>query len=747
MTSRDIWIWLFTLFAVLVNAFIGSFTIEKISQAAEAIEEAHSRIGEFTLLISDIKDAETGQRGFVVTGDEEYLAPYFVSETDVPARILQLERITAHSPDQQQRLREIRQLYDIKLAEMKRVITVRNAEGFESARLIVMGGEGKSTMDALRLKINEAIAEENSLLRTQEVEARALNRTAHVIIIAAAVLAIGIVLAAASMVRSEFRRRMRAHDSLKAAKEQIETAYTNMRQSESLFRSLAESMPQKVWMCKPDGAAEYFNRRWYKYTGLTPEQCIGDGWLAALYPEDRERSAARWAHSILTGEPYEIEYRLVRHDGVVHWFLGRGTAARDEQGAIVRWLGTSTDIDDNKRLSENLERTVQERTAALTEQRTFLDAILNNVNEGIVACDSHGRLLFNRATQEMHGLEASALPVDEWAKHYSLYEADGVTPLPEEQIPLRRALKGEQVHDAEMIIRPVSGPERFLVCSGQPLVNSSGRTFGAVVSMRDMTARRAAELELQESARLLQASNEELEKFAYIASHDLQEPLRKIQAFGDRLGKKAREHLDADNQDSLNRILDASGRMRRLIDDLLAFSRVSTKTKPFELVNLNTVLAEVRSVFALRLEESQGRLHHGEMPQVLGDESQLRQLFQNLIGNAMKFARNGVPPEITITATPLSELPADAEPASELEDGWRITIRDNGIGFDQQYANRIFELFQRLHGRQQFEGTGLGLAISKKIVNRHGGTIQARGEPGHGATFIIDWPSRHESAR
>ena len=192
--------------------------------------------------------------------------------------------------------------------------------------------------------------------------------------------------------------------------------------------------------------------------------------------------------------------------------------------------------------------------------------------------------------------------------------------------------------------------------------------------------------------------------------------------------------------------LDAAGRMRRLIEDLLAFSRVSTRAQEYEPVDLNRVLADVRSVFEVRLEETRGRLHFERMPQVIGDESQLRQVFQNLIGNALKFAKPEIAPEITITATRLSELPGVVDPPAAFAEGWRLIVRDNGIGFEQEYAQRIFELFQRLHGRQQFEGTGLGLAISRKIVLRHGGMIQARGELGHGASFIIDWPSVPEAA-
>jgi PAS domain S-box-containing protein len=248
-----------------------------------------------------------------------------------------------------------------------------------------------------------------------------------------------------------------------------------------------------------------------------------------------------------------------------------------------------------------------------------------------------------------------------------------------------------------------------------------------------------AEHRAQNAAVELRRSNEELEKFAYVASHDLQEPLRKIQAFGDRLLRKSRDALDAQGRDYLDRMLSSATRMRTLINDLLAFSRVATQNRPFVPVDLNGVLAGVLEDLEDRLAQSQGRVQSAPLPTVNADPVQFRQLFQNLIGNALKFARPGAPPLVTIAATPLAEVPDSADPPPlPGRSGWRLAFADNGIGFEQQHEKRIFELFQRLHGRQEYEGTGIGLAICRKIVERHGGAIRALGRPGEGATFIVD---------
>ena len=521
-----------------------------------------------------------------------------------------------------------------------------------------------------------------------------------------------------------------------------------VREKASHLLQLTEGMPFLMWACRPTGECDYLSRQWIEYTGAGLGEQLGYGWLAAVHPDDRGKTDAAWHAAVAGTAAYDIEYRLRRHDGEYRWFAVRGIPLRDHAGGIVKWYGSCADVDDRKRQEETLERLVTERTAALhqanaelVQQQAFVDAILDNVAEGIVACDTAGRLkLFNASTRHMHALPPEPLSAEGWAAHYRLYEADGLTPMPTDRVPLVRAWRGEAVKDAEMVIRPADphADERYVVCSGQPLRTPAGEPFGAVVSMRDMTQRREYERQLLRTTAALEASNDDLEKFAYIASHDLQEPLRKIQAFGDRLATKFREPLAEQGRDYIDRMLDSATRMRRLIEDLLAFSRVNTRSKRPEAVPLGEVLRGVLDDLSEQLARTGGRVEVGPLPTLPADAGQLRQVFQNLIGNALKFHRPDAPPVVRVAAEPFAAVPAADRPAGE---GWRITLSDNGIGFEPQHADRIFELFQRLHGRSKFEGTGLGLAIVKKIVTRHGGEIRARSSPGGGATFTIDWPS------
>jgi signal transduction histidine kinase len=246
--------------------------------------------------------------------------------------------------------------------------------------------------------------------------------------------------------------------------------------------------------------------------------------------------------------------------------------------------------------------------------------------------------------------------------------------------------------------------------------------------------------QIQARDEALRRSNRELQDFAYVASHDLQEPLRKIQAFGDRLKTKFAPALAEDGRDYLERMQNAASRMQTLINDLLAYSRITTNAQPFVPVDLRQITREVLGDLEVRIEQTQGRVVVGELPTVDADPLQMRQLLQNLIGNALKFNREYTHPIVKVYAQPVN----GAAPGPD-GNGARcqLFVEDNGIGFDMKYLDRVFGMFQRLHGRDQYEGTGVGLAICRKIAERHGGEITAKSGAGQGATFIVTLPVHH----
>ncbi|GFD67848.1 ATP-binding protein [Alteromonas sp. KUL106] len=238
----------------------------------------------------------------------------------------------------------------------------------------------------------------------------------------------------------------------------------------------------------------------------------------------------------------------------------------------------------------------------------------------------------------------------------------------------------------------------------------------------------------------LARSNRELEDFAFVASHDLQEPLRKIRAFGNRLESGYNDVFDERGKDYLARMLNAAERMSMLISDLLAFSRVSTRGKEFGDVNLANVIKSVMSDLEIAIDEKSAQIDVSDMPVVRGDKSQLEQLFLNLLSNALKFQSDGVTPIVSITATDATSEDVKDILISDDHDWIKITVTDNGIGFEQSFAEKIFAPFQRLHGRSEYKGTGIGLAVCRRIVERHNGQISATSKLGEGATFSIIIP-------
>ena len=257
---------------------------------------------------------------------------------------------------------------------------------------------------------------------------------------------------------------------------------------------------------------------------------------------------------------------------------------------------------------------------------------------------------------------------------------------------------------------------------------------------QEVSERKQAEEEARSLAAALEISNRDLQDFASVASHDLQEPLRKILAFGDRLRYRYSDTLGEQGQDYLQRMMDASQRMRNLIDDLLTLSRVSSQGTPNVPVDLAAVAEQVLADLEVAIEKSRGRLEVGDLPTIEADPTQMRQLLQNLISNALKFQKPGEPPFVKIKSQLFEDYLDDDPGAVRAEKMLELTVEDTGIGFDESYEDRIFKVFQRLHGRNEYAGTGLGLAVCRKIVERHNGTITAKSKPDQGAKFIVTLP-------
>jgi PAS domain S-box-containing protein len=278
----------------------------------------------------------------------------------------------------------------------------------------------------------------------------------------------------------------------------------------------------------------------------------------------------------------------------------------------------------------------------------------------------------------------------------------------------------------ETIGRRGDGAEFPIEISLSAWSNTKGdQLFTAIV--RDITERKEAELALEAKAEELARSNQELEQFAYVTSHDLQEPLRMVSNYTQLLGRRYKDKLDPDANEFIDFAVDGAKRMQELIHDLLAYARVGTRGKEFKSVAAATVVSDALANLSSAIEDSGAEVVVDTLPTIVGDASQLGQVFQNLIGNALKFTRPGYPPVVNVSA-------------ARIEGAWEFSVADNGIGIEPRFFDRIFQMFQRLHTRQEYPGTGIGLALCKKIVERHSGRIRVESTPGEGARFSFTIP-------
>lgn len=362
-----------------------------------------------------------------------------------------------------------------------------------------------------------------------------------------------------------------------------------------------------------------------------------------------------------------------------------------------------------------LELHVQARTEELQSLQRRYEMILNSAGEGICGLDVEGKATFvNPTVAKLTG----------WAIEELIGKA-------EHQIFAANGHETENLSQDERVLYRKDG-SRFPVEFVRTPINENGRVVGSVVVFKDITERKQVQDSLARKAAELARSNAELEQFAFVASHDLQEPLRKIQAFGDRLKVKCQPIQAPDIQDYLERMQSAAARMRNLINDLLAFSRVIRSSEPFVTVDLAVITKEVLGDLEVRIEKSGAKVEMQELPKIDADPMQMRQLMLNLLSNALKFQPPGATPVIKISASMFTPLSGEAQ--------CELHVQDNGIGFDEKYMDKIFAVFQRLHGRTEYEGTGVGLAVCRRIIDRHHGTITARSQPGKGATFSVRLP-------
>ncbi|HWO58065.1 MAG TPA: PAS domain S-box protein [bacterium] len=579
-------------------------------------------------------------------------------------------------------------------------------------------------------------------LRDVYAPAHAMQRT---IFLYFAIGLLGMVVIGGSMYRT-----LRRHDAERdQAQEEMRRAYRDVEErvrqrTEELARAnrelsrlagIVECSYDAIGSATLDGVVTSWNPAAERIYGYRRDEVIGQH-SSMLLPPERAGETAGILRRIVAGEllePFESVRR--RKDGQLIDMSLTYSPVRDETGAITGVAVIARDITRQKRMEAQAQRLEQERAELLerlqmTLERMPIGCILHDTEFCFTYWNPAAERIFGYRLAEVMGRSPFGLITTE-----SSQDATAAA--------LRRLAAGEEHCDevGENLTR--DGRRIICIWHNTSLRSRDGAFLGVISMCQDITEQKRDEERLRHYAAALAQTNRELRDFAFVASHDLQEPLRKILAFGERLEAHAGAALDEDARDSLDRMQNAARRMQTLISDLLDFSRVTTQAQPFAPVDLNAVVAEALSDLEARVLQTGGRVQIGPLPTIEADRVQMRQLFQNVIGNALKFHDAGRPPEITVSA----RRTAPPDPSAQPADWCEITFADNGIGFDARFAERIFTPFIRLHGRQEYEGTGMGLAICRKIVERHGGTITASGRPGSGATFRVLLPACQSPAR
>ena len=503
----------------------------------------------------------------------------------------------------------------------------------------------------------------------------------------------------------------------------------------NLLRTLIDNLPDGIYAKDAAGRkilANLADLKCFRYK--TEAEAIGKTDFD-LFPREIAEKFHADDQKVIQGQPViNREEYFPGDNGEKRWLLTSKLPLRDPDGKIVGLVGIGRDITEHKQAEESLAR-----------ERTLLRTLIDNLPDSIYAKDAAGRkILANPA--DLKNLRCKTEAEAFGKTDFDLFPRDIAEKFWADD---QKVIQGQPVINREEYFLDAEGVKCWLLTSKLPLRDQNGEITGLIGIGRDITDQKEAEDALRESeAKLrqfttqLERSNRELQDFAYVASHDLQEPLRKIVVFGERLKEQSAEKLDAESCDFLGRMQKAASRMQTLINDLLTFSRVTTKARPFTQVDLAEVAREVVNDLEGRIEQVNGRVEVGTLPVIEAEALQMRQLLQNLIGNALKFRRPEAAPVVKVAAQIITRPSpeGDAEVAKKL---CQLTVSDNGIGFDEKYLDRIFNVFQRLHTRNEYEGTGMGLAIARKIVLYHHGDITAKSKPGQGTTFIATFPLTH----
>ena len=695
--------------------------VKSITHSTEVLETLE-------LVLSTTKDAEIGHFGFQLARDSVFLPPYYSSIRNLPGMIKALDSLVNEDVLQKKRVDTLRQLINKHFLTISEILTNARASSlymdrYESS-LITKGRENMDRIREIGGRIRKA---EEGVFNERISTETGLRNIAPVSLLFYGLASLAGIAFLFARVLDELEKRNTAESKLKEnihalRKEVGIREFTQKTLRNVLDNSLDGIMAFRAVRDKDRAITDFewilANPVSFMSTRQQERDLIGKRLLQVM-PEVRDDGLFEIYRDVVeSGSPKQIMKSYV-HDGFTNWF--NITAVKLEDGFVV----TFTDI------------TGQKLQTLLIEERELLlkDA------EQIASMGSwrwtekDNELIWSDGLFQILGKERG-LYLPSWNSFVeNIHPEDKpvmenfLDELKTRRNPLKLDYRVE-LHDRM----------RYLSITSKP-IQQNGSTSDVLGTVIDITERKLYENQLKQYTSELKRSNEDLEQFAYVASHDLQEPLRKIRAFGD-LAAKHQEKGDVAKSDYIQRMQSAAARMQVLIEDLLLFSRVSRSTNVFEVISMNTLLEEVVDDLNEQVKRENARVVVERMPDIKGERSHIKRLFQNLISNAIKFHKPQETPIVTITGKVMryTEIFDQFDITVSPKEYVAFQVRDNGIGFDERYADRIFNIFQRLHGRNEYEGTGIGLSICRKIVMNHRGYILARSKEGVGSEFIVILP-------
>jgi PAS domain S-box-containing protein len=507
---------------------------------------------------------------------------------------------------------------------------------------------------------------------------------------------------------------------------------------ESFNQKINDFFPAVIYVYDPaNRKLRYINKHLTQTLGFSYEELSAseDALMDLIFKDDVDlvKGELEKFHSMRDDESLAYGCRLNHKKGNWRYFKTLGTVLRrDVDGKAASLLFIAQDITDQLKS--------EEETAALRELFAETEDMLQfgswNWDE------KQGKAEWTRGVYnifEYDPAEVKAITREFYRKHIS---EDDLKRFDE---AVEKATITKSSFEVEYLIATRLGKQKVVSTKGKVITDDRGEVHRIVGITRDITAVRNFEKERERSIRELNRSNKELEEFAYVASHDLQEPLRKISTFTERIRTKYADNLGAEGSMYLERILAGTENMRILIDNLLEFSRTTRSSRQFEHCDLNAIIQQVRTDLELKIEDTGTEIKIQTLPTVEAVPTEMSQLFNNLISNSIKFRRQDVKPVISILAEKVSKSEKDKLHLPLELNYFKIVLRDNGIGFEPEYEEKIFQIFQRLHGKTEYAGSGIGLAICKKIVDNHEGVIYAQGNLGKGSTFTVVLPEKQRT--